>query len=97
MASEGMIEHIQRQEAVELDEFGNAQLSGSHALSDYLTQLVKTNIKSTASLRCHADTYGYFLCMPQETLINRLWVWFPWPMFPETPNTCQTACTPNLV
>jgi ATP-dependent phosphofructokinase / diphosphate-dependent phosphofructokinase len=60
MASEGMIEHIQRQEAVELDEFGNAQLSGSHALSDYLTQLVKTNIKSTASLRCRSDTYGYF-------------------------------------
>jgi ATP-dependent phosphofructokinase / diphosphate-dependent phosphofructokinase len=46
----------------EKDEFGNAQLSGSGKLGDYLSELVQKNLKVKASLgklRSRADTWGY--------------------------------------
>lgn len=46
----------------EKDEFGNAQLSGSGKLGDYLSDLVKKNLKVKSEygkLRSRADTWGY--------------------------------------
>ena len=45
----------------EVDAHGNAQLSGSGALADYLTNLIKTKLGQTSKtkLRVRGDTFGY--------------------------------------
>ncbi len=48
--------------AGEQDEFGNAQLSGSGQLGDFLSNLIKKNLKfnsTLGNLRCRSDTLGY--------------------------------------
>lgn len=47
----------------ERDSHGNIQLSGSGALGDYLTSLVKTNLGE--KLRVRADTFGYLQRFPR--------------------------------
>ena len=45
---------------VERDSHGNAQLSGTGALGDFLSDFIKTNMKAPhQALRVRADTFGY--------------------------------------
>jgi ATP-dependent phosphofructokinase / diphosphate-dependent phosphofructokinase len=69
VVAEGIADHIQSKDFVgEKDEFGNAQLSGSGKLGDYLSSLVEKNLKydkSLGKLRVRADTWGYLQrCLP---------------------------------
>jgi 6-phosphofructokinase len=63
VVAEGIADQLTHSEFVgEKDEFGNAQLSGSSKLGDYLSHQVKKNLKvkaSLGSLRVRADTWGY--------------------------------------
>ncbi len=43
----------------EVDSHGNIQLSGTGALGDFLTNLVKKKIKTKGQLRVRSDTFGY--------------------------------------
>ncbi len=43
----------------EVDSHGNVQLSGTGALGDFLTNLIKTKMKTKGSLRVRSDTFGY--------------------------------------
>lgn len=61
--AEGIADQIKSNKFLgEKDEFGNAQLSGSGALGDYLSSLIHENLKFKAELgklRYRADTLGY--------------------------------------
>ena len=61
--AEGIADQIQCAKFTgEKDEFGNAQLSGSGKLGDYLAELVNKNLNvntSLGKLRVRADTWGY--------------------------------------
>lgn len=63
VVAEGIADQIQSAAFVgEKDEFGNAQLSGSGKLGDYLADIVRRNLKVKADfgkLRIRADTWGY--------------------------------------
>lgn len=63
VVAEGIADQIQNSKFVgEKDEFGNAQLSGSGKLGDYLSDLVTRNLKiktDLGKLRVRADTWGY--------------------------------------
>lgn len=43
----------------EVDSHGNVQLSGTGALGDFLTNLIKKGIKTNGKLRVRSDTFGY--------------------------------------
>ncbi|MCD5398036.1 6-phosphofructokinase [candidate division NPL-UPA2 bacterium] len=43
----------------EVDSHGNVQLSGTGALGDFLTGLIKKEIKTRGKLRVRSDTFGY--------------------------------------
>ncbi|MCD5402085.1 6-phosphofructokinase [candidate division NPL-UPA2 bacterium] len=43
----------------EVDSHGNVQLSGTGALGDFLTNLIKKGIKTKGKLRLRSDTFGY--------------------------------------
>ncbi len=43
----------------EVDSHGNVQLSGTGALGDFLTGLIKKEIKTKGKLRVRSDTFGY--------------------------------------
>ncbi len=61
--AEGVADKIDHNKfAGEVDEFGNALLSSSGKLGDYLSNLIHSNLKfktEFGSLRCRADTLGY--------------------------------------
>ncbi len=61
--AEGIADQIKCDKFVgDVDEFGNAQLSGSGKLGDYLSGLISKNLKfktHLGNLRCRADTLGY--------------------------------------
>ena len=61
--AEGIADKINHNKfAGEVDEFGNALLSGSGKLGDYLCNLIHDNLKFKSQfgkLRCRADTLGY--------------------------------------
>jgi ATP-dependent phosphofructokinase / diphosphate-dependent phosphofructokinase len=63
VVAEGIADQIESSRFVgEKDEFGNAQLSGSGKLGDYLSELVQKNLKvksELGKLRVRADTWGY--------------------------------------
>ena len=61
--AEGVADKISHNKfAGEVDEFGNALLSSSGKLGDYLSKLIHDNLKfksELGKLRCRADTLGY--------------------------------------
>lgn len=61
--AEGVADKINHNKfAGEVDEFGNALLSGSGKLGDYLSNLIHDNLKFKSEfgkLRCRSDTLGY--------------------------------------
>ena len=61
--AEGIADKITHEKFTgEVDEFGNALLSGSGKLGDYLSHLIHDNLKfktEYGNLRCRADTLGY--------------------------------------
>jgi len=63
VVAEGIADQIQNHRFTgEKDEFGNAQLSGSGKLGDYLSELVTRQLKvksELGKLRVRADTWGY--------------------------------------
>lgn len=63
VVAEGIADQIENKMFVgEKDEFGNVQLSGTGTLGDFLSHLVKKNLKMKAelgALRVRADTWGY--------------------------------------
>lgn len=63
VVAEGIADQIQSARFVgEKDEFGNAQLSGSGKLGDYLSEIVTKDLKvksELGKLRVRADTWGY--------------------------------------
>ena len=63
LVAEGIADQIQHHKFVgEKDEFGNAQLSGSGKLGDYLSDIITSNLKiknNLGKLRVRADTWGY--------------------------------------
>jgi ATP-dependent phosphofructokinase / diphosphate-dependent phosphofructokinase len=72
VVAEGLADVINNHKfAGETDEFGNAQLSGSGGLGDYLSSLVKQKLKvksSLGKLRVRSDTWGYLQrCLPSMT------------------------------
>ena len=72
VVAEGLADVIQNHRfAGEKDEFGNAQLSGSGGLGDYLSDLVKKNLRvktELGKLRVRSDTWGYVQrCLPGMT------------------------------
>jgi ATP-dependent phosphofructokinase / diphosphate-dependent phosphofructokinase len=69
VVAEGIADQITSSNFVgEKDEFGNAQLSGSGKLGDYLSYTIEKNLKFNSSLgklRVRADTWGYLQrCLP---------------------------------
>ena len=69
VVAEGIADQIQDHRFVgEKDEFGNAQLSGSGKLGDYLSDLVQRKLQyktELGKLRARADTWGYLQrCLP---------------------------------
>lgn len=63
VVAEGLADRIDHNKFTgEADEFGNAQLSGSGKLGDYLSHIVQKQLDHKAELgklRCRADTLGY--------------------------------------
>ncbi|WP_338635181.1 diphosphate--fructose-6-phosphate 1-phosphotransferase [Spirobacillus cienkowskii] len=63
VVAEGIADQLGEEKfAGEVDEFGNALLSSSGKLGDYLAHLIKKNLvynSSFGKLRCRADTLGY--------------------------------------
>ncbi|BBH53515.1 diphosphate--fructose-6-phosphate 1-phosphotransferase [Fluviispira sanaruensis] len=63
VVAEGIADQLGEERfAGEVDEFGNALLSSSGKLGDYLSNLIKKNLlynTSFGKLRCRADTLGY--------------------------------------
>lgn len=63
VVAEGIADQLRHSRfAGEKDEFGNAQLSGSGKLGDFLAQSIERNIRvksSLGKLRVRADTWGY--------------------------------------
>lgn len=63
VVAEGIADQLGEEKfAGEVDEFGNALLSSSGKLGDYLSNLIKKNLvynSSYGKLRCRADTLGY--------------------------------------
>ena len=65
VVAEGIADQLEAQHhglTGDRDEFGNAQLSGSGKLADYLVKIIKKNINintTLGSLRARADTLGY--------------------------------------
>lgn len=62
VVAEGIADQLDHGFIDDKDEFGNPLLSSQGRLGDYLTNLVKKNIKYNSQLgklRCRADTFGY--------------------------------------
>nr|BFD31851.1 6-phosphofructokinase [Pigmentibacter ruber] len=63
VVAEGIADQLGEEKfAGEVDEFGNALLSSSGKLGDYLSNLIKKNLvynSAFGKLRCRADTLGY--------------------------------------